>query len=165
MFSIGEKVVYGAYGVMEVIDMRDVTFDDRVRKYYVLREAGNNTSSETLVPMDNEIVVSHMKRLLTKEEMIDAIRAAKAETDFHWPPDNRARAEYFKTVIASGDRVAILVMIRSVIEAGKLRAAEGKKNFLSDETAMRKAEKVLYSEIALVMEIPLSDVVRFIENV
>ena len=54
---------------------------------------------------------------------------------------------------------------RSVIEAGKLRAAEGKKNFLSDETAMRKAEKVLYSEIALVMEIPLSDVVRFIENV
>ena len=165
MFSIGEKVVYGAYGVMEVIDMRDVTFDDRVRKYYVLREAGTNTSSETLVPMDNEIVVSHMKRLLTKEEMIDAIRAAKAETDFHWPPDNRARAEYFKTVIASGDRVAILVMIRSVIEAGKLRAAEGKKNFLSDETAMRKAEKVLYSEIALVMEIPLSDVVRFIENV
>ena len=165
MFSIGEKVVYGAYGVMEIIDMRDVAFDDRIRKYYVLREAGGNSSSETLVPTDNELVVSHMKRLLTKEEMTDAIRRAKAVTDFDWLPDNRARAEHFKTVIASGDRVAILVMIRSIVEAGRLRAAEGKKNFLSDETAMKKAEKVLYSEIALVMEIPLSDVAEFIENV
>ena len=165
MFSIGEKVVYGAYGVMEIVDMRDVAFDDRIRKYYVLCESGGSSSSETLVPMDNEIVVSHMKPLLSKAEMTDAIRAAKAETDFPWPPDNRARAEYFKTVISSGDRVAILVMIRSIVEAGRLRAAEGKKNFLSDETAMKKAEKVLYSEIALVMEIPLSDVAEFIENV
>ena len=165
MFSIGEKVVYGAYGVMEIVDMRDVAFDDRIRKYYVLREAANNTSSETLVPMDNELVVSHMKKLLTPEEMTEAIRAAKTVTDFDWHPDNRARAENFKTIIASGDRVAILVMIRSIEAAGRLRAAEGKKNFLSDETAMKKAEKVLYSEISLVMGIPLSDVTKFIENV
>ena len=165
MFSIGEKVVYGAYGVMEVVDMRDVAFDDRIRKYYVLREAGNNTSSETLVPMDNEIVVSHMKRLLTPDEMTEAIRMAKAVTDFDWHPDNRVRAENFKTIIASGDRVAILVMIRAIVEAGKRRAVDGKKNFLSDETAMKKAEKVLYSEISLIMDIPLSAVEEFIENV
>lgn len=165
MFSIGEKVVYGAYGVMDIVDMRDVAFDDRIRRYYVLCEVGGNSASETLVPMDNETVVSQMKRLLTPDEMTAAIREAKEKTDLPWLPDNRARAEYFKTVIASGDRVAILVMIRSIVEAGKRRATEGKKNFLSDETAMRKAEKVLYSEISLVMGIPLAGVAEFIESV
>ena len=165
MFSIGEKVVYGAYGVMDIVDMRDVAFDDRIRRYYVLCEVGGNSGSETLVPMDNETVVSQMKRLLTPDEMTAAIREAKAQTELPWMPDNRARAEHFKTVIASGDRVAILVMIRSIVEAGKRRATEGKKNFLSDETAMRKAEKVHYSEISLVMGIPLAGVADFIESV
>ena len=165
MFGIGEKVVYGTYGVMDVTDVRDVAIGDSVRKYYVLCEAGGLASSETLIPVDNELLVSGMRPLLTPDAMITAIRVAKSVTELPWVEDNRARADYFKTVLSSGDRTAILVMIRSIIEAGVRRAAEGKKNFLADETAMRKAEKILYSEIAEVMGIPVSDAPRFIETV
>ncbi len=165
MFSIGEKVVYGAYGVMDVVDVRDVEIGESVRKYYVLCESGVQSFSETLIPVDNEALVAGMRRLLTPDGMIAAIKAAKAVADLPWVEDNRARAEHFKTVMSSGDRTAILVMIRSIVAAGVRRAAEGKKNFLSDENAMKKAEKILYSEISVVMDIPTADVPAFIENV
>ncbi len=165
MFSIGEKVVYGAYGVMVVVDVRDVAIGDNLRKYYVLCESGVQAFSETLIPVDNELLVSGMRRLLSPDGMLEAIRAAKAVDDLPWLEDNRARAEHFKAVLTSGDRAAILVMIRSIVEAGVRRAAEGKKNFLADENAMRKAEKVLYSEISEVMGIPTAEVPAFIESV
>ncbi|MBQ2793403.1 MAG: hypothetical protein IKL79_01620 [Clostridia bacterium] len=165
MFSIGEKVVYGAYGVMKIVDVRDIEIGDCMRKYYVLCEAGAVAFSETLIPVDNQTLVAGMRRLLSPDGMLAAIKAAKAVTDLPWVEDNRARAEHFKSVMTSGDRTAILVMIRSIVAAGVRRAAEGKKNFLADENAMKKAEKILYSEISAVMEIPTADVPAFIESV
>ena len=38
MYSIGEKVVYGAMGVMEIVDLAEQTIGDVARKYYVMKE-------------------------------------------------------------------------------------------------------------------------------
>ena len=165
MFNVGEKVVYGLGGVMEIVDVREIVFGDNPRTYYVLREMGSSSTSETLIPVDNADLVAQMRPLLTREEMVCAIRAARVAPDAEWIDDNRKRADHFKAVILSGDRVALMLMIRSIIEAGKRRAEEGKKNFLSDENAMKKAEKLLYSEISVVFDISLEDVPSFIESV
>ena len=165
MCKVGQTVVYGLGGVMEIVALREVEIGDTVRSYYVLREIGSLTSSETLVPVDNKELTSQMRPLLSREELIAAIRMARTIPDDEWISDNRARAEHFKRVILSGDRVALMLMIRSVVNAGRRRADEGKKNFLSDESAMKRAEKLLYSEISVVMDIDISDVPAFIESV
>ena len=38
MYSIGDKVVYGALGVMEIVDITDQTVGDLTKKYYVMKE-------------------------------------------------------------------------------------------------------------------------------
>ena len=38
--------------------------------------------------------------------------------------------------------------INSIYNTGKKRTEEGKRNYLSDENAMRKAEKLIYSEFS-----------------
>ena len=38
MYRIGDKVVYGALGVMEIIEITDQTGGDVTRKYYVMKE-------------------------------------------------------------------------------------------------------------------------------
>ena len=38
MYGIGDKVVYGALGVMEITDITDQTVGDVTRRYYVLKE-------------------------------------------------------------------------------------------------------------------------------
>ncbi len=165
MYNVGERVVYGLGGVMEVVDLRVIVLGDTAREYYVLREMGSYSSSETLIPVDNAELTAQMRPLLTPDELVTAIKTAKASPDAEWISDNRARAEHFKSVILSGDRVALMLMIRSIVEAGKRRATEGKKNFLSDENAMKKAEKLLFSEISVVMGIAVADVPAFIESV
>ena len=163
MYGIGEKVIYGAQGVMEIVDIVDQTVGDVTRKYYVLREYASPTSSLTYVPKDNETLVSQLKPLLSRDEIFEAIKKANA-TEIEWIEENRARSENYKRMLASADRVNILAMIQMVRKTGVRREEEGKKNFIADENVMRKAEKMINSEFSIVLGIPEDEVEAFIES-
>lgn len=163
MHKIGENVVYGGNGVMTVVDIREERFGDALRSYYVLREVGSRSESLTFVPVDNEKLVSQMRKLLTKDEILQVLHSAKDAPDCEWAKDSRSRAECFRQIMESGDRLKIISMIRTIYNAGIRREDEGKKNFLSDENAMHKAEKLLYSEFSLVLGIPEEDVPEFVK--
>ena len=162
MHKIGENVVYGSNGVMTIVDIREERFGADLRSYYVLRECGSRSESLTFVPTDNEKLVSQMRPLLTKEEIVAVIRTSRTSPDCEWAKDSRSRTECFRQIMESGDRVKIISMIRTIYNAGIRREDEGKKNFLSDENAMHKAEKLIYSEFSLVLGIPEEEVPAFI---
>lgn len=163
-FKIGDNVVYGAVGVMTVVDMREESFLDEAKEYYLLSEYGRDGSSVTYVPTDNERLVSAMRPLLSRDEALSAIKSAKEADDIEWPSDNRKRSETFKTIVESGDRALIMIMIRTIHNAGLRRAAIGKKNFLTDDNAMKKAERLISSEFALSLGVSEAEVRRIIEE-
>lgn len=164
MYKIGDNVVYGASGVMTVTDIRDEVIADTARKYYILKSPSDNTGSLTFVPVDNEKLVSAMRPLLSKDEIKSLIENTDNISLLDWIEDNRARSEQFKRIIESGDRVKLISLIKSVFATGERRFAEGKKNYLADESAMHKAEHILYSEIAIVFGIPEDEVPSFISE-
>ena len=164
MHKIGENVVYGSVGVMTVVDRREEAFLGGKKEYYLLSEYGRDGSSVTYVPCDNEKLVSLMRDVLTANEARTAISEAATRADIEWRPDNRSRTDTFKTILESGDRAAILVMIRSVHNAGLRRAAIGKKNFLTDEYFMKKAEKLISAEFSLSLGISEGEVRDIIER-
>ena len=164
MHSIGDRVVYGANGVMEIVDIREESIGDVSRSYYVLASVCNRSDSLTFVPCDNEKLVSAMRPLLTRDEALDLIHRIDSLPDVEWLESNRARAESFKKLMDAGDREAMFSMIRAIDASGARREAEGKKNFLTDETARQKAERLLYSELSLVLEIPIEEIPSFIKN-
>lgn len=151
MHSIGDKVVYGASGVMTIVDIREESVGDVSRSYYVLQSIPTRTDSLTFVPADNERLVSAMRPLLTVDGVYDIIRAMRATPPIAWVPENRSRQEHFKRVMESGNRLALVAMMNAIDEHGRLRELEGKKNFLTDENARHKAEHLLYSEFAVVL--------------
>lgn len=165
MYCIGDKVVYGALGVMEIIEITDQTVGDVTRKYYVMKEYSSNSPSLTYVPLDNETLTSQMKPLLTKDEIVEVIRKAKNSPPLEWIEDNRARSEAYKKILSTADRALMLSMIDSVYKTGIRREEEGKKNYIADENSMKRAEKLINTEFALVLGIPESDVPEFIKNV
>lgn len=157
MYKIGDKVVYGSNGVMTVVDMRDEVFGDISRTYYVLKAPSEKSGSLTFVPIDNEKLVSAMRPLLSRDEISELICKIDEIPLLDWVEDNRARSEKYKKIIEEGDRIKLISLIKSVCKTGERRAADGKKNYLADEAAMRKAEHVLYSEVAAVFEISEED--------
>lgn len=164
MNKIGDKVVYGSSGVMTVVDIREEAIGDVSRSYYVLRPTLARQDTFTFVPVDNERLVSLMRPLLSKDELISLLRNADKIPPLDWIPENRARQEYFKRVIESGDRVAMLAMVNAIDESGRRRETEGKKNFLADENIRHKALHLLHSELAVVAGIPEEQVLELIEN-
>lgn len=164
MRNIGEYVLYGAAGVMTIVDIREESIGDVSRKYYVLRTASSRTDSLTFVPADNERLVGLMRPLVTKDELHRLAESAKDIEPCEWIEANRARSEAFKAIMESGDRVGMIAMIKAINEHGIRRSEEGRKNFLADETAKQKALKLLSSEIAIVRGISDEEAAVITEN-
>lgn len=158
--------MYGATGLMRIVDIREETILDEARKYYVLEELGARSASKTFVPVDNKKLVSSMRPLLTKAEIEELLTKIKENrlSGVEWHNDNRMRSEQFKRIMESGDREAIISIIRSVYENGVKRQQEGKKNFLTDENLMRKAERLIAVEFAEVLGISEDDVSEYIRK-
>ena len=158
MHKIGDKVIYGAAGVMTVVDIREEAIADVIRSYYVLRPTLLRSESLTFGPTDSERLVGLMRPLMSAEELIALLRSPEQVEPIGWIPESRARQEFFKRVMESGDRRQIVAMINAIDECGRRREAEGKKNFITDENARHKAQRLLYSELAVVLDIPEEDV-------
>lgn len=164
MLKIGDRVVYGANGVMEIVDIREESVGDVSRSYYVLSSVSSRSDSLTFVPTDNEKLVASMRPMLTREAAEEMLSHLSDLPEIEWVQSNRARVEHFKRIMESGDRLQMFAMIAAIDENGKRREAEGKKNFLTDETARQKAEKLLYSELSMVFNIPIEEVPSLINK-
>ncbi|MBO5907901.1 MAG: hypothetical protein J6Q85_07105 [Clostridia bacterium] len=164
MYKIGDNVVYGSNGVMTVTDIREETIGDVPRSYYVLKSPTANKDSLTFVPIDNEKLTEAMRPLASKERIIEIIDLIPDISEVEWINDNRTRAERFKETVECGSHEDIIAMIKAIWSTGTRRAEEGKKNYLSDEAAMKKAEHVLYSEFSAVLGISEDEVCDFISK-
>lgn len=164
MRRIGEKVVYSTYGIMEIIDVREECVGDVIRKYYVMREPNSTSATQVFVPVDNKKLVSAMRPLLTREEALLLIDSIPTLDVLEWKSDNRIRSEKFRKIVESGNRSEMLALIKTVYENGERRGIDGKKNYLTDEGFMKKAEKLLYSELSEVLGIPSADIPEFIKE-
>ena len=165
MYGIGDKVVYGAFGVMEIVDITEQTIGDTPRQYYVMKEYSSQSPSLTYVPLENEMLVAQMQPLLSKDEIPAVIRKAKQMAPLEWIEDNRARSESYKKILSSADRATLIAMIETVYRTGIRREEEGKKNYIADENIMKKAQKIINEEFSIVLGIPEDDVVEFIKNI
>ncbi len=162
MYSIGDNVLYGSNGVMTVVDIREELVGAVAHRYYILRAYGSRSESLIYVPVDNEKLVSAMRPLLSVEEANALLSPDAILPETVWVPDNRARAERFKGIIESGDRAAMLSMVRAVHESGLAREREGKKNYLTDENVKLKAEKILATELSIVLGVAEEELPSFV---
>lgn len=162
MFKVGETVVYGSVGVMEIVDIREERIGGASHTYYVMKEIGSTSGGSTFVPCDNEKLVASIRHLISREEALALIAEMGDIAEAEWFEDNRKRAELFKNVMMNGDRRELVAMLKAIYESGKRRGAIGKKNYLSDDLVMHKAEKLLYSELSVVLGIPESEIPAFI---
>lgn len=152
MYRINDCVVYGAAGVMKIVDITRESVGGASHEYYVLSEVSGASSSKTYVPVDNEKLVGGMRYVMTAEEIERALKADSLPT-VTWVRDTRARAEKFRSVIDKADMSTIVAMLRSIKETARARIADGKKVYVSDNAVLLRALKMLDSEISLAFKV------------
>lgn len=162
MYKINDVVTYGSAGVCKIVDISKQKIGARELEYYVLKPSFQ-TSALIYVPIDNKELVNKMKPALSAGQMQELIRSM-SEIDDTWTENDAERAGKFRAILHSGDRQQLIKLIKSVYVRGKKLSDSGKRLKRIDEDFMREAEKLLYNEIAVVLNIHPDQVLTMIIN-
>lgn len=162
MYPIGSLVMYSSNGVCSVADIRIESFAGEKKEYYVLMPMGGGTS-HIYVPTDNEKLLSRMRPLLSREEVLTLLRRFKEET-IAWIPDNRQRNIYFQQALLEANPLELLRVVKAIFARKEELATRGKKNLMADEQVLKRAERILHGEFSVALGISPDAVPPFIES-
>ena len=167
MFKVSDVIIYGTQGVCRIADIEEKNVSGVCKKYYVLKPI-SDSGATIFAPTDNAQVLKKMRRLLTKEEIHSLIDGMPEEAAA-WIVNDNERKEYYKNILAGGDHLKLIQMIKSIYAHKKEREAEGKRLHMTDERFFKDAEQILYNEFQYVLNLErkeelMSYIVARIEN-
>ena len=156
MFQIGDLVVYGVHGVCRITEIQ-VQRINRVNMEYFVLEPVSQGTGRFFVPSQNEVALSKLRPILSEQEICELLTDDASKQDC-WIEDENKRKLRYKELIASGDRSALISMLRVLNLHRTEQMNAGKKFHISDSNFMKDAEKIIFSEFSLVMNIPYEQV-------
>ena len=162
MFSVGEYIVYGVEGVCRVEEAGQlgVAGLDKNRAYYRLRPYYHGGTIYT--PVDGRAV---MRPVLTREELERLLpRLPELAPLDDVPADSRAAGEYYRTILAGHDCVALLRLCKT-LHAKQAVLAASRRNVSSTELrSWRMAEEMLYGEFGFALGMPPAKVKDYLHE-
>lgn len=162
MYQCGQLVVYGSHGVCRVLPHQEKIIDRKPVQYYVL-EPLEQPGSRYFVPMGNPTALARLSSLLTPQQL-DALLEEQRQKPYHWIPEENRRKQYYRELLGSGDRGAMVAMVRTLHRHRKMQQEQGKKFHMCDENFLREAERLLSAEFSLVLQLDKSQVEAYIRQ-
>ena len=151
MYQVGDQVLYGIHGVCGIVGTEKRSIDRKKVEYFIL-EPVNQPDARYYVPTQNQAALNKLRRIMTPQEL-DALLCSDEVRQDCWISDENQRKSRYKDLINSGDRGALLSMVRTLHQHRDAQAAAGRKFHLCDENFLRDAQKLLESEFSLVLGI------------
>ncbi|MBQ4050586.1 MAG: CarD family transcriptional regulator [Oscillospiraceae bacterium] len=160
MFKVGDVVLYGTEGACEIVEIGKRDLGAGPREYYILQPVYRK-EAVVFVPADVEKLVGRMRRVLTAEEIDDIIREMPGE-GFLWVENEAERKIRYKELLAEGDSRMLVRMIKTLYLHQKEQGEKGRKLHMADERAFKEAERLLYDQFALALNIRPEEVLPYI---
>lgn len=160
MYQVGEMIIYGGEGVckVEAVGTLAMTGVKRDRQYYTL--APLYRPGRIYAPVDTAVF---MRPILSKQEAEDLVKAIpdiEAASCTHRNP--RILGEYYQEMMRTRSCDSMVRIIKMAHHKGQARRARGVKPGQVDERYLKRAEDMLYGELAASLGIPREEVVCYI---
>lgn len=154
MFEVGEYIIYGSNNVcrVEAIGTIETMKNDKV--YYTLTPLYER-GSKVFTPIDNTKVV--IRKVISEKEAKDLLEEIK-DIEELVITDEKNREKLYKEEIDSCDCKELVRIIKTLYNRKMERIKVGKKMTSSDERYYHMAEKKLYGELALVLNMDIDNV-------
>ena len=162
MFQIGNKVIYGAHGVCDIVEQEQRVVDRKTVTYLVLEPAGQG-NARYLVPTHNAAAMGKLRHLLSREELESILQSEEVRAD-GWIREENQRKQMYRELISSADCGRLLCMVRTLYAHKASQAALGRKCHISDESFLRDAERILASEVSVILGLDLEQAKNYIKE-
>lgn len=149
MYQNGAYVVYGAQGVCRVIGT-EIQRINRTKSEFLILEPIEKAESRFYLPTGNPAVIAKIRPVLTPEELKALFLSAEIQNG-EWIPEENRRKQHYREILSGADRIALLKMLVLVYRHREQQLAVGRKFHQCDDNYMHDAEKLLCSEVSLVL--------------
>ena len=147
MFRIGDYVAHYKEGVCEVVNIGKIDMGSSDKEYYTLKPV-YDAAGTVYTPVDN------------KREQIREM----SEIDTIGVTNEKQREAMYKNALLHNQCREWVSLIKTSYGRNKERIQAGKKTINIDERYMSSAEKFLYGELAVVMEMPRDKVSGYVKE-
>ena len=163
MYSIGEKIMYGGTGVCVVEDITTLKLSGMTepRSYYVLRPLYQSGTIQT--PVDNTKVP--IRPVMTRSEaemLVDAIPGI--DPVICYEKNLSALRNHYQQQLNTFNCRDLIRMTKSIYAKKKEVESRQKKIGMTDEKFLRRAEDLLFGELAVALGISRDAVPQYISN-
>lgn len=163
MFTPGDLIIYSGEGVcrVESIGPLDMSGANRSKKYYTLQPIYRE--GKIFIPVDTTVF---MRPVISRDEAEELIRhIPEIRGEIYENRNLRMLNEYYQSLLQTHSCEDMLELIKAVYAKQKENESMGKKPGLVDERYMKRAEDILYGELAVVLGIPKEGVLDYIVSV
>lgn len=149
MYKIGDYVVKASSGVCRVDNIMhlDMSGIDRNRLYYLLVPV-NDENGKIYYPVDSS--AQQIRKVMTLQEAYELIDRIPDIQEISISND-KLREQKYREVVKGIEPESLLSIIKTTYLRKKNRLEKGKKNTVVDENYLNLAEKMLFSELCLVL--------------
>lgn len=162
MFDTGAYIIYGGEGVCVVEDIGcpNVSGANKDRLYYTLSPLYR--TGKVFAPVDTPVF---MRPVISRDEAIDLIRSIpQVSGELYEPMNLRFLTEHYQQAIQKYECISLVKLIKDVLEKRRNATENGKKLGQIDERYMKRAEDMLYGELAVALNIDRNDVDTYVKN-
>ena len=153
----GHHVIYGNNGICLVESITEMAFSagDKKKTYFILRPL-SNPNSVIYLPHDNELLISRLRAILTKQEIVDILSKPLADSA-SWIEDKKLRAASFRDQASSNHLPTLLSLIKCLCEKQDELIVQNKKMLSADREILNNALIAARNEISFVLDISQKD--------
>lgn len=156
MYGKGDIVMYGVHGVCRVVDEESRVVDRKRAEYLVLEPQGQS-GSRFYVPTGNPNAMAKLRPVLSRAEL-DALLLSETVRRDGWISDEGQRKQYYRELLGSGDREALLRMVRTLYRHRREQTEAGRKFHVCDENFLRDAQRLIDTEFSVILGIAPTEV-------
>ncbi|MCI9341205.1 MAG: hypothetical protein HFG94_11250 [Dorea sp.] len=162
MFKIGDYVAHYKEGVCEVtsIGKLDISCSDKKKEYYTLKPL-YDAGGTLYTPVENE--KRQIREVITSEEAQALIEDMLNIETIGVTDEKRREISYKEALLRNQCRDWVAIIKTSYTRKMK-RIASGKKVINVDDKYLNIAEKFLYGELAVALDMPKDEVKGYITD-
>ena len=162
MCHLDDYVIYGIHGACRVLG-REKQLVNKKRTEFLVLEPLVQSGSKYYVPADNPTAMAKLQAVLSQDELVKLLESDAVREDC-WISDEGRRKQAYRELITSADRLRLMQMVGSLYRYRGVQEAAGRKFHLCDDNFLRDAERLLSSEISLVMNLPADEARDFLRK-
>ena len=162
MITVGDVVHYGMDGVCVVTDIVEKKLGGQMRRFFELHPYFRK-NIVIFLPVDNELLLSRVRPVLTREEVLTAVREIN-EVESIWVEPDAVRKEAYQQIIHGGEHRQLISLVKTLYERKQLMQEDGPKLRSADTVFLKDAERLINEEFAYVLGIDPASVPKTIQN-